>query len=118
MANKEPQLAIDTLKKAVDANPSDIALRGDLANVYSIQKDLDSAIGQLEEILKLQPNNQQAFEAIFKIRVFQKDWAKAHAIADRLNRHLIRLARSRGAGNVFVKLMFDVSEVAEKCILS
>ena len=84
LANKEPQLAIDTLKKAADANPSDIALRGDLANVYSVQKDLDSAIGQLEEVLKIQPTNEQAYEAIFKIRAFQKDWAKAHAVADRL----------------------------------
>ena len=84
LINKEPQLAVDTLKKAIEGNPTDIAMRGDLANLYSSQKDLESAIAQLEDVLKVQPNNRGAFEGIFKIRMFQKDWAKAHAVADRL----------------------------------
>ncbi len=84
LANKEPQLAIDTVKKALEATPTDIALRGDLANIFSAQKDLDSALNQLEEVLKIEPANRSAFEGIFKIRVFQKDWAKAHAVAERM----------------------------------
>ncbi|MSR15855.1 MAG: tetratricopeptide repeat protein [Gammaproteobacteria bacterium] len=84
IANKEPALAIDTLKKAADANPQDITIRGDLANLYSTQKDLDSAKAQLDEILKVDPANVPTYEAMFKLHAFKKDWVQAHAVAKRL----------------------------------
>ncbi len=84
LVNKEPQLAIDTLRKALEANPQDITMRADLANIYSSQKDLESAVAQLEDILKVAPTNREAFEGIFKVRMFEKDFAKAHEVATRL----------------------------------
>lgn len=84
LANKEPQLAKDTLKKAAGANPADIGVHGDLANIYSMEKDLDGAVGELNEALKIDPKNHAALEGIFKIRVFQKDWEKANEIASRI----------------------------------
>ena len=39
---------------------------------------------QLEEILKVAPTNRKAYEGLFKVRVFQKDWPAAHEVADRL----------------------------------
>jgi tetratricopeptide (TPR) repeat protein len=83
-ANKEPQLAIDTLLKAAEANPQALQLRGDLANLYSQQNDLDSVIGQLDEVLKQDPDNRPALEGKFKTYVFQKNWAKALELADQL----------------------------------
>ena len=83
-ANKEPQLAIDTLLKAAEANPAALQLRGDLANLYSQQQNLDAVIGQLDEVLKQDPTNRSALEGKFKTYVYQKKWDKATAIADQL----------------------------------
>lgn len=84
LLNKEPELAKDNLLKGVEANPQDVNLRADLVNIYSREKNLDGAITQLEEILKVAPTNRKAYEGLFKVRVYQKDWAAAHDIANRL----------------------------------
>ncbi|MEM7468928.1 MAG: tetratricopeptide repeat protein [Pseudomonadota bacterium] len=82
--NEEPELAKDNLLKGVDANPRDVNLRADLVNIYSREQNLDGAVNQLEEILKVAPTNRKAYEGLFKVRVYQKDWAAAHGVADRL----------------------------------
>ena len=84
LLNKEPELAKDNLLKGVEANPQDVNLRADLVNIYSREQNLDAAVNQLEEILKVAPTNRKAYEGLFKVRVFQKDWPAAHAVADRL----------------------------------
>lgn len=84
IANKETDLARDTLKKAVDANPNDVAVHGDLANFYAVQKDLDSSIAELQEVLKLDPKNRQALEGVFKVRVYQQKWDEAMKVADQI----------------------------------
>jgi len=83
-ANKEPQLAIDTLLKSAEANPAALQLRGDLANLYSQQQNLDAVIGQLDEVLKQDPNNRPAIEGKFKTFVYQKKWDKAMEISEQL----------------------------------
>lgn len=84
LLNKEPELAKDNLLKGVEANPRDVNLRADLVNIYSREQNLDGAVTQLEEILKVAPTNRKAYEGLFKVRVFQKDWPAAHEVADRL----------------------------------
>lgn len=83
-ANKEPQLAIDTLLKSAEANPAALQLRGDLANLYSQQQNLDAVIGQLDEVLKQDPDNRPAIEGKFKTYIYQKAWDKAMGVADQL----------------------------------
>ena len=78
------ELAKDTLLKGIDAQPTAIALRADLVNIYSRQQELDQAVIQLEEVLKIQPANTKAYEGLFKIRVHQKDWPKALNITERI----------------------------------
>lgn len=87
-ANKEPQLAIDTLLKAAEANPAALQLRGDLANLYSQQQNLDAVIGQLDEVLKQDPDNRPALEGKFKTYVYQKKWDKAMEVAEQLKQIL------------------------------
>ena len=84
LLNEEPELAKDNLLKGVEANPQDVNLRADLVNIYSREQNLDAAVTQLEEILKVAPTNRKAYEGLFKVRVYQKDWAAAHDVADRL----------------------------------
>lgn len=83
-ANKEPQLAIDTLLKAAEANPAALQLRGDLANLYSQEQNLDAVVGQLDEVLKQDPDNRPAIEGKFKTYIYQKNWTKAMDVADQL----------------------------------
>lgn len=84
LVNKEVELAQDTLLKGIEAAPSSITLRGDLVNLYSQKQELDKAMSQLEEVVKLQPTNAKAYEGIFKILVHQKKWADALAVTERI----------------------------------
>ena len=83
LTNKEIDLAKDTLLKGVEANPTAVALRADLMNIYSQQQELEKAVTQLEEVVKIQPKNAKAYEGLFKIRVHQKDWVKALEVTER-----------------------------------
>ena len=82
LANKEPQLAIDVLLKAVNTSAGAVGLRAELANAYAQQNQLPQALEQLDAILKLEPANRMALEGKFKIRVFEKKWDEALAVAD------------------------------------
>ncbi|TDJ69292.1 MAG: tetratricopeptide repeat protein [Proteobacteria bacterium] len=84
LINGEVELATDTLLKGIEAEPSAISLRADLVNIYSQRQELDRAVGQLDEVIKLQPKNAKAYEGLFKIRVHQKDWTKALEITERI----------------------------------
>ncbi len=84
LSNNEPELAIDTLQKAISLNSIDTVMRGDLANIYASQNKLDDAIRALEEIIKLAPVMSSPYEGVFRIRMSQEDWNKAHEIAGRL----------------------------------
>jgi tetratricopeptide (TPR) repeat protein len=84
LVNKEIELAKDTLLKGVEADPTAIALRADLVNIYSQQQELDSALAQLEEVVNLQPTNAKAYEGIFKIHTHRKEWDKALAVTERI----------------------------------
>jgi tetratricopeptide (TPR) repeat protein len=84
LINGEIDLAKDTLLKGIEANPKAIALRADLVNIYSQQQELEKAMDELEEVVKVQPTNGKAYEGMFKIRVHQKDWTKALAISERV----------------------------------
>ncbi|MGR8950074.1 MAG: tetratricopeptide repeat protein [Gammaproteobacteria bacterium] len=84
LVNEEPELAKDNLLKGVEANPTDVNLRADLVNIYSREQDLDAAVTQLEEIIKVAPKNGKAYEGLFKVRVYQKDWVAAHDVANRM----------------------------------
>ena len=83
LANGEIELATDTLKKGIEANPTSIPLRADLVNIYSRAQQLDNALAELEEIIRIQPKNAKAYEGVFKIHAYRKDWEKALDAAER-----------------------------------
>lgn len=88
LAEGKAEEAVQVLKEAIERSPSALELRGELANLQTITKDLDGAIGTLDDVLKVAPGNQGALEGLFKIRMFQKNWKEAHAVADRLKTSL------------------------------
>lgn len=82
--NREPALARDTLKKAVDAYPEDLALRTDYVRLLAQTGDRRGVVDQLNEMLKRTPDNFVALEALFKVHAVSEDWDAAIDAAGRL----------------------------------
>jgi tetratricopeptide (TPR) repeat protein len=84
LANDEPALAEETMRRAVDASPTDAASRLDLAQLLTQLGKPDQAKPVIEALVKQQPNNVQALDAQFRIAVATKDLVTAKAAADAL----------------------------------
>lgn len=84
LADGEGNEAVKVLEAAIERSPRALELRGELANLQTINKDLDGAVSTLDAVLQISPDNQGALEGLFKIRMFQKNWKQAHAVAERL----------------------------------
>jgi tetratricopeptide (TPR) repeat protein len=82
LANGEPALAEETMRRAVDANPSDPEARLDLAQLLIQLGKPAQAAPVVSELIKQQPNNLQALDAQFKIAVAGKDYALAKTTAE------------------------------------
>jgi tetratricopeptide (TPR) repeat protein len=82
LANDEPALAEETMRRAVDANPTDAAARMDLVKLLIDLGKPEQAKPIVDELVRQQPNNLEALSAQFKIAMDGKDLAKAKAVAD------------------------------------
>jgi tetratricopeptide (TPR) repeat protein len=82
LANGEPALAEETMRRAVDANPADAAARLDLAQLLIDLGKPGQAKPVVDELVKQQPNNIDALGAQFKIAAVSKDIASAKAASD------------------------------------
>ncbi len=82
--NKETELAKDMLKRAIGIDQKDMAVRSDYIKVLAGLGDNDGVVEQLDEVLKISPDNLGALEALFKVQSAQKDWQAATTIADRI----------------------------------
>ena len=84
LANGEPAIAEETMRRAVDANPKDVSLRLDLAQLLAQTDKTDQAKIILHDLVKEEPNNVAALEALFKVSASMKDFGDARAAADAL----------------------------------
>jgi tetratricopeptide (TPR) repeat protein len=82
LANGEPALAEETMRRAVDANPSDATVRMDLAKLLIDLGKSGQAKPVVDELVKQQPNNVDALNAQFQIAMASKDLATAKSAAD------------------------------------
>ena len=82
LANGEPALAEETMRRAVDVNPKDPGARLDLAQLLGELGKPDQAKPVIDELVKQQPNNLQALDAQFKIAMAMKDLMTAKSAAD------------------------------------
>lgn len=82
LANGEPALAEETMRRAVDANPGDATPRLDLAQLLIDLGKPEQAKPIIDDLVKQQPNNIDALGAQFKIAVAAKDMASAKTAAD------------------------------------
>lgn len=84
LANGEPAIAIETLQDAVEANPKDADSRLDLAQLLAQSGKPEDAKPIISELVKDQPANPQALDAMFRIDAATQDWVGAKAAADGL----------------------------------
>jgi tetratricopeptide (TPR) repeat protein len=84
MINKENDLAVDTLKRAVSINPDDLKIRADYVNLLASMGEQDAVLSQLEEMIKVAPENLSVMEGLFKLQAKRKEWEVVRKIADRM----------------------------------
>jgi tetratricopeptide (TPR) repeat protein len=84
LANGEPALAEETMRRAVDANPKDPTARLDLAQLLAELGKSEQARPVIDELVKQQPNDTAALDVQFKIALAMKDFAAAKFAADAL----------------------------------
>jgi tetratricopeptide (TPR) repeat protein len=84
--NKEPDLAEETLRAAVQTSPKDFQSRLELAQVLIGADKVDQAEPLLEQLAKDEPNNIPAEEALFRAQGLQKRYADARATAETIER--------------------------------
>jgi tetratricopeptide (TPR) repeat protein len=82
LANGEPALAEETMRRAVDTNATDLGARLDLVKLLIQIGKPEQAKPVVEALLKQQPNNIDALDAQFKIAVAENDLAAGKAAAD------------------------------------
>jgi tetratricopeptide (TPR) repeat protein len=84
LANGEPALAEETMRRAVDANPKDASARLDLAQLLGQMGKPEQAKPVIDELVKQHPDNVAALETQFKVAAATKDLASAKSAADAL----------------------------------
>jgi tetratricopeptide (TPR) repeat protein len=82
LANGEPALAEETMRRAVEANPKDAAVRLDLAQLLSQIGKSEQAKPMVADLVKEQPNNMQALDTLFRVSAATKDYASAKTAAE------------------------------------
>jgi tetratricopeptide (TPR) repeat protein len=84
LANGEPALAEETMRRAVEANPQDSNARLDFAQLLAQLGKSEQAKPVIDELVKQQPDNAVALDSQFKIALATKDLVTAKAAADAL----------------------------------
>jgi tetratricopeptide (TPR) repeat protein len=84
LANGEPALAEETMRRALEANPRDPNVRVDLAELLAKLGKPEQAKPIIEELIKQQPNNYAALDIQFKVDLANKDIAAAKTTADQM----------------------------------
>jgi tetratricopeptide (TPR) repeat protein len=81
LANGEPALAEETMRRALEANPRNPNVRVDLAELLTKLGKPEQAKPIIDELITQQPNNYAALDILFKVDTANKDLAGAKAAA-------------------------------------
>ncbi len=82
LANGEPAIAEETMRRAVEANPKDASVRLDLAQLLAQLGKPEQAKPILADLVKDQPGNLGALDALFRVSVALKDSDTAKSAAE------------------------------------
>jgi tetratricopeptide (TPR) repeat protein len=81
LANGEPALAEETMRRALEENAKDPSVRIDLAELLTTLGKPEQAKPIIDELVKQQPNNFAALETQFKVDAANKDLVAAKVAA-------------------------------------
>jgi tetratricopeptide (TPR) repeat protein len=84
VANGEPAIAEETMRRALEANPKDATLRLDLAQLLAQLNKPAQSKAILADLVKEQPNNIQALDSLFRVSATMKDYDTAKSAAEGL----------------------------------
>lgn len=84
VANGEPAVAEDTMRRAVEANPKDAGVRLDLAQLLAQLGKPEEAKPFLTDLVRDQPTNVPALVTLFQVCAVTKDYTAAKMAADAL----------------------------------
>lgn len=84
LLNKKEALAVDTLKRAVEANPESARLRLELVYSYLGKGDKEQVARLLDKGLELQPANLALLKAAGEIEARQKNFTRAESYFQRI----------------------------------
>lgn len=82
LANGEPAIAEETMRRAVERNPKNTELQMDLAQVLAQTGKSDQAKPIVADVLQQSPGNVAALELQFKLALQTKDYALASTAAN------------------------------------
>jgi tetratricopeptide (TPR) repeat protein len=82
LANGEPALAEETMRRALEANPKDASIRLDLAQLLAQMGKPELAKPIAADLVKDQPNNIAALDALFRVSIAAKDYDTAKTAAE------------------------------------
>jgi tetratricopeptide (TPR) repeat protein len=82
LANGEPAIAEETMRRALEANPTDATIRMDLAQLLTQLGKAGQAKPILVDLVKEQPGNVPALDTLFRVSASTKDYATAQSAAE------------------------------------
>jgi tetratricopeptide (TPR) repeat protein len=84
VVNNELDQAVETMKHAVSLQPNDLNLREEYIRLLALMDDREAVIAQLDEVLKISPDNLVAMEALFRVHAAGKDWEALKQVTNRM----------------------------------
>ncbi len=120
MINKEPELARDTIGRAVEMFPNRPQLRFVFAEYLGSTGDFPAALRQVEEVIKANANSLEALDLKARIQIAQKNEAGAEEtfrqmkqIAPRQPQVLVRLGQFYVARRQFDRAIVEFEEAGK-----
>ncbi|HLZ99650.1 MAG TPA: tetratricopeptide repeat protein [Steroidobacteraceae bacterium] len=103
LANGEPAIAEETMRRAVEANPGDAGLRLDLAQLLAQLNKPEQSKAILTYLVKEQPNNIEALDSLFRVSAATKDFETARSAAE----GLVAAQPKMGAGYLYEGMLAE-----------
>jgi tetratricopeptide (TPR) repeat protein len=112
LANGEPAVAEETMRRALDVNPKDPAVQLDFAELMIRLNKPDQAKPILAELVKQQPDNLAALDAQFRVAMMIQDLATARAAAEAV----IAIRPKAAAGYYYEGMVAEASSRGEEAL--
>jgi tetratricopeptide (TPR) repeat protein len=112
LANGEAELALTVLRDGVKANPNNVMLHIELANMLKRANDVKGAESHFEEAVKLDPRNAKALDGLVNLYLEQKkgEAIRVYSTALEQDKELGLLAR------YYTALSYSISDTPQKAL--